>query len=226
MLWMLTIVGIKKFQQIDEVMEMTVKDFLPYLFAMTKDSVEGLAFNIDGKCETVPLTFAMWNDNDCPKFSASTALLIWMTVSGVKLGPVFPTRDKLRVKKEQYGTHISYGTCLNCIKNLCTGILKLKINGKSDPRIFSTHMLHKISFLFAYWGDVCITGNMKMSEIEETSVLQRACHSYISSTAMYLGNAATLKMLMGHIIPMTHVTMLAGSNLSISTELRAYSYQH
>ena len=112
---------------------------------MTVDSVKGLAFNIDGKCETVHLTFAMWNDKDCPEFLASTALLIWMAVSGIKLGPLFPTRDELRVEKN--GTNISYGTCLNCFKNLCTGILKLEINGKTDPRIFGTHMLCKTSFL-------------------------------------------------------------------------------
>ena len=50
------IVGIKNFHRIDKVMEMTVKDFLLYLFTMTVDSVKGLAFNIDGKHETVPLT--------------------------------------------------------------------------------------------------------------------------------------------------------------------------
>ena len=186
MLWMLMIVGIKNFQRIDEAMEMTVKDFLPYLFAMTMDSVKGLAFNIDGKHETVHLTFAMWNDKDCPEFLASTALLILIAVSGIKSGPLFPTRDELRVKKEQYGKHISYGTCLTCVKNLCTGILKLKINGKSDPRIFGTHMLCKTSFLLTYWGYICVTGNMKMSELEEASVLQSACHSDISSTATYL----------------------------------------
>jgi hypothetical protein len=201
MLWTLIIVGIKQFERIDEVVEMTIEDFLPELFAVKVDSVEGLAHEIDGKRESVPLTFAMWDDKDCPEFSASTALLIWLAVSGIKSGPLFPTFDELKTRKETYEQHISYNTCLTSIKNLCKGVLKLDISRKNDPRIFGTHMLRKTSFLLAYWGHVCTNGNTKMSEFQEASILQSARHSDLSSTATYLGDAGTLKTLMDRVNP-------------------------
>ena len=58
-------------------------------------------------------------------------------------------RVKLRIKRNNM-KHIFHMALALVVSRICTGILKLETNGKSDPRIFGPHMLHKTSFLLAY----------------------------------------------------------------------------
>lgn len=201
MLWTIIITGVKLFQRIDEVIVMEVDHFKTEYFVVKVDSVEGLVVEINGKREKTPLQFAMWHDKECPEFSAPVAILIWIAASGIQSGPLFPTKDELKTRKPSYTTQISYSTCLTCIKNLCTGVLKLKIVGRDDPRIFGTHILRKTAFLFAYWGIVSSTGNETVSKFDEAAILLSARHSDISSTATYLGDSSTLKALLDRISP-------------------------
>jgi hypothetical protein len=67
MLWTIIILGIKMFLRVEEVLELTVEQFMDEYFQVSKDSVKGLCAKIQGKRDPKWLYFMIWNDTDCPQ---------------------------------------------------------------------------------------------------------------------------------------------------------------
>ena len=211
MLWTMIIVGIKLFMRIDEVCTMTVEKFKTDHFAVTEMNVEGLCTMIKGKREGRPLPFMLWDDKDCPEFSSCKAVLIWMYISGIKSGPLFPSEDQY-LKLQRVGDIpmecFLYKTFLSKLQWLIINILK------EDPKsptmlnlILGTHILRKTAFLFAFWGFVltnritATADKLVMNAMDAANILLSARHKNISSTATYIGDSGTLKALLDRIDP-------------------------
>jgi hypothetical protein len=62
-----------------------VEDLPTDLFVVTDEDVEALVAELEGKCDAGVQNMVMWDDKDCTDFS-----LIWLAMSGIKSGYIFP----------------------------------------------------------------------------------------------------------------------------------------
>lgn len=198
MIWTILIVAIKLFLRIEEALEMTVEQFETEYFIVTEDDVEGLCVRIKGKRDKVPLDFALWNDKECPEFSACQAILIWISLSGIKSGKLFPQKEDLG-KGESFTTNYSYSAMLEILKSLSENVCGHDTT--STTIIYGTHMARKTAFLLAYWGFV--RKDNCLAEMDKANILLSARHKDISSTATYLSNSGTLKSLVDRLDKMS-----------------------
>jgi hypothetical protein len=109
MIWTMIITGVKLFLRVEEVIKMKVEDFAELYLVVTENNVEGLCVYIDGKKEKKETPFAIWDDKDCPEFSAVKAILL--SFSGIRSGYIFPTRDELNLKKHLHPIIIHMDPC-------------------------------------------------------------------------------------------------------------------
>ena len=205
MIWTMICVGVKLFLRIDEVILMKVEDFNTSYFVVTKDNVEGLCVKIKGKKEKTALHFMLWDDKDCPDFSPTKAILAWIAYSGIRSGPIFPTKEQLDAGNTETTEHYGYESFLQQMKFLCQHILKEDLKSEQMKNlIIGTHMLRKSAFLMAYWGFI-LSGRTakesKLNAMDEANILQSARHKNIASTATYLADSGTLKELLDRTDP-------------------------
>jgi hypothetical protein len=199
MLWTIIIVGIKMFLRVEEVLELTIEQFVEEYFQVSEDAVQGLCSKIKGKRDPGWLHFMIWNDIDCPEFSACNAILIWVRLSGIKSGQLFPPKEELDLVKTMGHTdsHLSYECFLGVMKNLLIVVLK-RDESNMGKQIIGTHLLRKTAFLFAKWGfSMHFTKNTDITKelpvMEVASILLSARHKSSESTATYLDDCGTLE---------------------------------
>ena len=70
---------------------------------------------IKGKKEKTALHFMMWDDKDCPDFLPTKAILAWIAYSGIKSGPIFPTKEQLDAGNKEPTEHYGYESFLQQI---------------------------------------------------------------------------------------------------------------
>jgi hypothetical protein len=97
----------------------------------SNDCVEGIAVEVKGKADPVPVTLMIWFDHDFPEFCPVWHLLAWLRLSGIKDGYFFPDYNYLNttilkdVSWDGLCTDpISYYDVLLAWKNLCGTILE------------------------------------------------------------------------------------------------------
>jgi hypothetical protein len=92
----------------------------------------------------------IWNDTDCPEFSASNAILIWVEIFCIMSGQLFPPREELDNVKSSGHTenHLTYDCFLGVMEHLLVNILK-RDKSKMGGQIIGTHILWKSAFHFA-----------------------------------------------------------------------------
>ena len=69
MLWCIIVIGVRLFLRIDEVLELTVEQFVTEYFVVTGRDIKGLLVKIQGKRDKKPVHLSLWDDLDCPEFS-------------------------------------------------------------------------------------------------------------------------------------------------------------
>jgi hypothetical protein len=199
MLWTIIILGIKMFLRIEEALELTIEQFVEEYFQVTGDEVKALCAKIKGKRDDSWLHFMIWNDEDCPEFSASYAVLIWVELAGITSGRLFPRKEEL-VHIRSCGhtnNNLNYETFLGVMKHLLLDVLK-RDPSKMENQIIGTHVLRKTAFLFANWGYIfhCKNrDNLELPPMEIAAILMSARHKEVSSTATYLDDSGTLQAL-------------------------------
>jgi hypothetical protein len=197
LIWTIMITGIKLFQRVEETLELTVDKFKQRFFIVHPDgSVKGLAVNFKGKRDSGG-DFAIWHDEECPEFSAVTAILLWLALSGIQSGKIFPSKEELFAGTEVPKEAFSYDDFLVEMKLLCTGVLHLDL-ATEDMRnkIFGTHILRKTAYLFALWGCQQADGTPRtplVYECADASICQSARHKDPMSIKTYLSDVETLK---------------------------------
>jgi hypothetical protein len=199
MLWTIIIVGIKMFLRVEEVLELTVEQFIEEYFQVSEDTVKGLCAIIKGKRDPDWLHFMIWNDEDCPEFSASNAILIWVRLSGITSGRLFPPKEELDhvMSSGHTDNHFSYDSFLGVAKHLLIDVLK-RDESKMGSQIIGTHILRKTAFVFAKWGfAIHFTSNRDVTQplpvMEVASILLSARHKTPESTATYMDDCGTLE---------------------------------
>ena len=203
MLWVIVMTGVKLFLRIDEVLELGYEQFLKEYFVVKDFDVESLLTEIQGKRDDHILHFAIWDDKDCPEFSASRAILLWVALTGIKGGFLFPSLGQLYKKAETPTEHYGYNSILEDFKYLCVSVLKKDMTSQSMKNmILGTHMLRKTAFLMAYWSHRNRSDwNGKLNPLDDASILLDARHKNVTSTVTYLSDSGALKSLLDRVDP-------------------------
>jgi hypothetical protein len=193
----------KLFQRVDEVLSMKYEDFLEDYFVVKEHDIESLCAKIKGKTDVTSKHFAIWDDKECPEFSGARTILVWLCLSGIKGGYIFPSLAQLDEKVEVPTECYCYKSFLEDIKSLCVNVLNKDMQSQSMRNvILGTHMLKKTAMLFAFWGHYNRPEwRGKLDPMDEASILLDARHKDISSTMTYLGDAGTLKALVERVDP-------------------------
>jgi hypothetical protein len=146
---------------------------------------------------------AIWDDTVCPDFSATRAIMLWIALSGIKTGYLFPLPHWFQDGGTKPGDpivteHMEYSSYLAVFKRIIKTVL-----GQFDLKkyIVGTHTMRRTAFLLAYWGYYLfcrgvMPGNKDdgggMPDMEQASMCSSARHKSVDSTRGYLSDSATL----------------------------------
>jgi hypothetical protein len=192
MIWTMMVVSIKQFMRVEDAMLLKVSDLVESGFSVTEHTVVALCMAMKGKRQQDTKNFTMWDDEDCPEFSPTRALLIWLVFSGITSGYLFPTKRELKDRCTSPTDHISYQEVLKEMKHICLNVL----NMVNLPKvIIGTHIWRKTGYLFAIFGIPVY------STLESIKIQQSARHASPATAAVYLGCAETIKELIERVAP-------------------------
>jgi hypothetical protein len=197
MLWTIIILGVKLFLRVDEVLELTYEQFaMPYCI-VNKDGVKSLCVKIKGKRDSTPQHLMIWDDEDCPDFSALRALLIWLALTGITSGKIFPPKPSLKQGPGYVDggqDSLKYKTFLSAIKKLSKDVLKKDRNDPAEQyNIYGTHVLRKTAFLLAVWG--ILQRRNLVDQIDKGDIVLSARHSDVNSSLVYLNDVTVLRQM-------------------------------
>ena len=146
MLWTLLIVCIKQFLRICEGISLTTESFVTDLATKLNYKVNSLTTRIRGKTDVNEVYLQLWDDEECPEFSPVIALLIYIALSDIQDGFIFPNTQNASL-------HVKYQTVLYKIKKLTSELLKLNVNRDDENGfIVGTHLARKTGLLLARWS--------------------------------------------------------------------------
>jgi hypothetical protein len=135
----------------------------------------------------------MWDDEECPEFSPTRAIFLWLKVSGITSGFLFPSRKSLENGIVSPKEPIAYKCFLGTLKFLYSRVLNAKPDRKS---ILGTHILRKTAYLFAVWGSRMseVDGETHTTHEKSCTIFGSARHSQSSGVAgtTYITDCETL----------------------------------
>jgi len=190
----MTLFGIAQFRRVEEVLELKVEDFKPLLSVLTESEIHGLVFDVNGKRDPMPVPLAMWFHKKCRDLCALRLMLIWLCVSGIKSGYIFPsagTLDAIRRNGGHSDRPIQYAEVIQKYKYLFSEILLISVD---EQYIIGTHFLRYTAFLFAYWGFMQMQRfrNGELNDFDKADLMGSARHKDITQTLRYVQDAGTL----------------------------------
>jgi hypothetical protein len=176
-MWVMVLLGIRMFLRSDELISLTVEDFIDSHYpkgkqfstpangmgALTRcqvvqpDSVCSLAGEAQGKRDDQPVRLALLVDEKFPEFCPVRHLLWYLKVFNIKTGYLFPPAGLLIDSYQSDSTlsatkHITYDSFRSTLKHLVGNICQRD----TSQFLVGTHTLRKTAYLFAVWG--CMTG--------------------------------------------------------------------
>ena len=125
--------------------------FIPALFIRDKQGgIQGLAVNVMGKRDNHWKYFTIWADNEYPELCVVRHLLIYIYLTDMNGGYMFPGWTELMHPPSDgiYLTHVAYNTFEKYFKTLLAKILP---NGGTYLKM-GLHMFRKTGYKFAIWG--------------------------------------------------------------------------
>ena len=117
MLWTMLLFGITQGLRIDEIITMTVEQFLFELFAIKDTHIQNLYHTVNAKTDGGDQDLVLWDDSYCPDMSSLRMVLLWVRLSGIKSGYLFPSREHLAdrsVLASGKNNHYCYANVLKC----------------------------------------------------------------------------------------------------------------
>ena len=204
--WTMVIMGIKLFLRISELLTIKIEDFDPELMMLesTTSYVSAMAVEIKGKGGKLH-SLTVFADDVYPELCPVRALLLYISLSGITKGFIFPkflpcevptvaTTDDASTESteddEESTLHYPYVEFIRKMKFLLTSTLGREM-GPQD--IFGTHILRKTAYLFAIFGMLRQYGGevSNLHDLLMTSIMQSARHATIMNVRYYSLDAST-----------------------------------
>ena len=187
------------FLRADELLSIKMSDFVPTLFVRKGDHIIAMLLKVKGKCDQKIRPIWVWADDEHPDLCPVRPLLLYIWLSGIKQGSLFPKPAELSATEEapanatttthkiykpvagKYVTEIEYTAFLRAFKNICAKALpSIEV---MDLRI-GLHMFRKTAYLLGIWG------GGEWSELKAS-----ACHRSDENAKIYRKDARAKKLL-------------------------------
>jgi hypothetical protein len=155
--WTMVLMGIKLFLSSSELLSIKVEDFDPDLMMLESTSchVSALALRIKGKGGDYHW-LSMYVDDQCPELCPIRALLLYIRLSRIRKGFIFPkilpcevttesTQDDSSTEStgDDDALHYPYAVFISKMKDLLTRTLAREMGPRN---IFGTHILRKTAY--------------------------------------------------------------------------------
>ena len=199
MLWTMLLFGITQGLRIDEIITMTVEQFLFKLFAIKDTHIQNLYHTVNGKTDGGDQDLVVWDDSYCPDMSSLRMVLLWVRLSGIKSGYLFPSLEHLAdrsVLASGKHDHYCYANVLKDIKFLHYDVLRCPY---SPTLIIGCHTLRKTKVLLACWGNfqtkftqAMILKTNDQNGIFQPSIMNDLRHKTVDSLQTYISHSSTL----------------------------------
>ena len=204
--WTMVIMGIKLFLRISELLCIKIEDFDPSLMLLESTSchVSALAVKIKGKGGNISW-LSMYVDDEYPQLCPIRALLLYISLSGIKEGYIFPkflpgygtnvaTNEESSTEptgdENESTLHYPYSAFITRMKCLLTVIIGRE---KCPTDIFGTHILRKTAYLFAIFG-LLRQHSAQVQNLHDllmVGIMDSARHACIKNVRYYSQDAST-----------------------------------
>jgi hypothetical protein len=204
--WTMVIMGIKLFLRISELLCIKIEDFDPSLMLLESTSchVSALAVRIKGKGGKISW-LSMYVDDEYPQLCPIRALLLYISLSGIKEGYIFPkflpgygtnvaTNEESSTEptgdENESTLHYPYSAFITRMKCLLTVIIGRE---KCPTDIFGTHILRKTAYLFAIFG-LLRQHSAQVQNLHDllmVGIMDSARHACIKNVRYYSQDAST-----------------------------------
>ena len=168
------------FLRFDEVNGMLMEHFLPELFVYDDAGyICALCLKVCGKTDATWVTLMLWTDDVNPEFCPVRLLLIYLHVSGIKSGVLFPTEEELREPPVDgiFVDPLTYKVLMARTIYLIRTMLKLP----TDNFKVGLHVPRRTGYLFAIFGCGKTAG-----------IAPSARHNNLDTAIRYAHDASTL----------------------------------
>jgi hypothetical protein len=201
----MVIMGIKLFLRISELLSIKIEDFDPSLMLLesTTCHVSALAVLIKSKGGDYHW-LSMYCDDEYPELCPIRALLLYISLSGIKEGYIFPkilpafrdvaTYDESSTEPtgndDESTLHYPYAAFISKMKFLLTVIIRRE---KCPTDIFGTHILRKTAYLFAIFGMLRQHSAQvqNLHDLLMVGIMESARHACIKNVRYYSQDAST-----------------------------------
>jgi hypothetical protein len=131
-LWVFVLLSVKLFLRFDEGDNMHTSHFKESLHAVSASDISALALRIKGKCDTHWNWICFWRDYTDPELCPIRHLLIYIFVSGICQGPLFPGHKELNscangsLLNGECQTKLGYDTVRLGLQHAAKNVLKVR----------------------------------------------------------------------------------------------------
>jgi hypothetical protein len=144
-LYTIMIVSIRCFLRFDDFNTLKVESMQEGLHVVTSEGIKALCVLVQGKCDPRPVYLYLWCDEENPEFCPVRHLLLYLYITGISDGHLFPDL------KKPFGpgvasTPLKYQKVQDAFKKIMLTV------APAFSEKFGTHTARKTSYLFAVWG--------------------------------------------------------------------------
>jgi hypothetical protein len=141
-------IAVRLFLRSDEFANIKFEDILEASTIMKENGVEGVILKVKGKYDDAPRYLTLWADDECPDLCAVRLLLVYLFLTGIKGGYLFPDNAKLNNMPADgiCRTKLSKKKLMGRLPTLFFDVLK-----KADMKL-GTHTFHKTAYLLSVWA--------------------------------------------------------------------------
>jgi integrase len=185
-IYVMILLGIKLFLRASELISIRMEDFRERLYIVNDDRVRGISIAVDGKSDYGTQYLYIWEDEECPEFCPLRHLLVYVAITGITEGYLFPYFKKHEKIQNKVDTPWVYSQWRTKTRTLVLRHCSSKMNPDPDfdePIKIGTHTLRKTGYLFSVFGIMWYNG-ASMSDCTH-SVENSTAALQISSKAQY-----------------------------------------
>jgi hypothetical protein len=149
----LILISVRLFLRSDEGLTIQLEHFIPECFARVggaESRISGLCLKIKGKCDKTWKYYWLWVTDECPELCCVRHLFLYLKLSGIKEGYLFPPWEELSKPPADgvYPRPLSYSTFSKWFQRLLQEVLP----NAADDFVTGLHMFRKSGYRFAIWG--------------------------------------------------------------------------
>jgi hypothetical protein len=177
MIWVILLTSTRQYLRAAEVLTLRVEQFKMSYAKVSEEDIKSFLMCVCGKRDrTNTVNLQLWTDPECPEFSAATAISIWIAITGIESGYIFPPIELLRrgSTESQNEEHYDYRHYLEDLIYLTMVVAGRSLFSEEDKErlLVGTHAGRKTGAGMAAFGFLYY--NFSGQLIAENTIFQAA----------------------------------------------------